>query len=45
MKCRGLGATEIAKALKIGRASVYRLLEGDSPSPQLVSTLSLSRLE
>jgi DNA invertase Pin-like site-specific DNA recombinase len=26
----GLGATEIAKRLKIGRASVYRLLEGAS---------------
>jgi DNA invertase Pin-like site-specific DNA recombinase len=26
MKARGLGATEIAKALKIGRASVYRAL-------------------
>ena len=24
----GVGATEIAKALKIGRASVYRALEG-----------------
>jgi DNA invertase Pin-like site-specific DNA recombinase len=28
LKARGLGATEIAKALKIGRASVYRALEG-----------------
>ena len=27
MKAQGLGATEIAKALKIGRASVYRVLE------------------
>jgi DNA invertase Pin-like site-specific DNA recombinase len=27
MKAQGLGASEIAKALKIGRASVYRLLE------------------
>jgi DNA invertase Pin-like site-specific DNA recombinase len=27
MKSQGLGATEIAKALKIGRASVYRVLE------------------
>ena len=27
MKVGGLGATEIAKALKIGRASVYRVLE------------------
>jgi len=26
MKAQGLGATEIAKALGIGRASVYRLL-------------------
>lgn len=28
MKAQGLGATEIAKALGIGRASVYRVLEG-----------------
>jgi hypothetical protein len=28
MKAQGLGASEIAKALKIGRASVYRVLEG-----------------
>jgi DNA invertase Pin-like site-specific DNA recombinase len=28
MKAKGLGATEIAKALKIGRASVYRALAG-----------------
>jgi DNA invertase Pin-like site-specific DNA recombinase len=28
MKAKGMGATEIAKALKIGRASVYRALEG-----------------
>jgi DNA invertase Pin-like site-specific DNA recombinase len=27
LKQQGLGATEIAKALKIGRASVYRVLE------------------
>jgi DNA invertase Pin-like site-specific DNA recombinase len=27
MKTLGLGASEIAKALKIGRASVYRVLE------------------
>jgi DNA invertase Pin-like site-specific DNA recombinase len=27
MKAQGLGASEIAKALKIGRASVYRVLE------------------
>jgi DNA invertase Pin-like site-specific DNA recombinase len=31
MKAQGLGATEIAKALKIGRASVYRVLEAASP--------------
>jgi hypothetical protein len=32
MKAQGLGATGIAKALKIGRASVYRLLgAGSSP--------------
>jgi hypothetical protein len=29
MKAQGLGASEIAKALKIGRASVYRVLEAD----------------
>jgi DNA invertase Pin-like site-specific DNA recombinase len=29
MKAKGMGATQIAKALKIGRASVYRALEGD----------------
>jgi predicted transcriptional regulator len=28
MKAEGMGATEIAEALKIGRASVYRALEG-----------------
>jgi DNA-binding IclR family transcriptional regulator len=27
MKAQGLGASEIAKALKIARASVYRMLE------------------
>jgi DNA invertase Pin-like site-specific DNA recombinase len=27
MKAQGIGATEIAKALGIGRASVYRVLE------------------
>jgi len=27
MKAEGMGATEIARALKIGRASVYRALE------------------
>jgi DNA invertase Pin-like site-specific DNA recombinase len=27
MKAQGIGASEIAKALKIGRASVYRVLE------------------
>jgi DNA invertase Pin-like site-specific DNA recombinase len=30
MKAQGMGATEIAKELGIGRASVYRVLEGDS---------------
>ena len=30
MKARGIGATEIAKELGIGRASVYRVLEADS---------------
>jgi DNA invertase Pin-like site-specific DNA recombinase len=29
MKAQGLGATAIAKELGIGRASVYRVLEGD----------------
>jgi DNA-binding IclR family transcriptional regulator len=28
MEAEGMGATEIAKALKIGRASVYRALVG-----------------
>jgi DNA invertase Pin-like site-specific DNA recombinase len=27
LKAQGMGPTEIAKALKIGRASVYRVLE------------------
>jgi DNA invertase Pin-like site-specific DNA recombinase len=27
LKAQGLGATEIAKTLKIGRASAYRVLE------------------
>jgi hypothetical protein len=30
MKAQGLGATAIAKELGIGRASVYRVLEGES---------------
>jgi DNA invertase Pin-like site-specific DNA recombinase len=30
MKAQGMGATEIGKELGIGRASVYRVLEGDS---------------
>src|SRR5277367_840188 len=35
MKAQGLGASEIAKTLKIGRASVYRVLEaGSRPRPQ-----------
>ena len=29
MKANGMGATEIAKALKIGRASAYRAPEGN----------------
>jgi hypothetical protein len=34
MKAEGLGASEIAKALKIGRASVYRVLgEGRVSGP------------
>jgi DNA invertase Pin-like site-specific DNA recombinase len=32
MKAQGLGATEIAKALGIGRASVYRVLKVDCPA-------------
>ena len=28
LKAGGMGPTEIAKALKIGRASVYRVLQG-----------------
>jgi DNA invertase Pin-like site-specific DNA recombinase len=32
LKGGGLGATEIAKALGIGRASVYRVLEGGPAS-------------
>ena len=32
LKAEGLGATEIAKRLKIGRASVYRVLEERTPS-------------
>jgi hypothetical protein len=31
MKAQGLGATAIAKALGIGRASVYRVLEAGHP--------------
>jgi DNA invertase Pin-like site-specific DNA recombinase len=31
LKAEGLGATEIAKRLGIGRASVYRVLEGGRP--------------
>ena len=31
LKAQGLGPTEIAKALKIGRASVYRVLEERAP--------------
>jgi Helix-turn-helix domain of resolvase len=27
MKAQGIGASEIAKALKIGRASAYRVLD------------------
>jgi DNA invertase Pin-like site-specific DNA recombinase len=33
MKAQGMGASEIAKALRIGRASVYRAL-GERASPQ-----------
>jgi hypothetical protein len=34
LKKKGWGASEIAKALKIGRASVYRALEDDPKSPK-----------
>jgi hypothetical protein len=30
LKAEGMGPTQIAKALKIGRASVYRVLEATS---------------
>jgi DNA invertase Pin-like site-specific DNA recombinase len=33
LKAQGLGATAIAKALSIGRASVYRALGGHPPEP------------
>jgi DNA invertase Pin-like site-specific DNA recombinase len=33
MKAGGMGATEIARVLKIGRASVYRALEGGPSAP------------
>jgi DNA invertase Pin-like site-specific DNA recombinase len=32
LKAAGMGAAEIAKKLKIGRASVYRVLAGDGPT-------------
>jgi hypothetical protein len=32
MKAQGVGASEIAKALKIGRASVYRFWKPDDPA-------------
>jgi DNA invertase Pin-like site-specific DNA recombinase len=41
MKAEGKGASEIAKALKIGRASVYRVLEAGwsaaSDAPDVVT--------
>jgi DNA invertase Pin-like site-specific DNA recombinase len=41
MKAEGKGASEIAKALKIGRASVYRVLEADEwPIRDLLDCLS-----
>jgi len=33
MKAQGIGATEIAKVLSTGRASVYRVLEADGRKP------------
>jgi hypothetical protein len=38
LKAEGLGATEIAKRLKIGRGSVYRLLLGRRGSGRLNET-------
>ena len=32
LKIQGMGVTEIAKSLGIGRGSVYRLLDGEDPS-------------
>src|SRR5205085_11419230 len=44
LKHKGLGASEIAKTLKIGRASVYRALGGkQSPSQSLSDANSLDR--
>ena len=49
MKAEGLGASEIAKALKIGRASVYRLMERrriarhDSGKPARICILRIRR--
>ena len=43
---KGLGASEIAKSLKIGRASVYRALagkQGSSKSPSDANSLGRSR--
>jgi hypothetical protein len=40
LKHEGLGATEIAKRLKIGRASVYRVLTAGSADKQATNTRS-----
>ena len=40
LKAQGLGATEIAKRLGIGRASVYRIIDGESPGTRLNETPS-----
>jgi hypothetical protein len=40
MEAQGLGASAIAKALGIGRASVYWVLEADTKSPKSPYRLS-----
>ena len=43
LKSQGLGATEIAKALSIGRASVYRALEPGHFSPHALTSRQFGR--
>lgn len=38
LQAQGLGATEIARHLGIGRASVYRILKGDTQEGQVAKT-------